>query len=75
MNLTLEALDAAIEQVKPTMWYAIAAYLPDDVAYRIEANDYYPEVWLFSWRVFAETAAELSCRFRLRHIANYRTEK
>ena len=71
MDLTLDALHAAIERTKPIVYYAISRDVSRGKVLLIPSDDFYPEVWIFYEDDFTAQQDALSRYCRLVHIREW----
>ena len=71
MDLTLDALHAAIERTKPIVYYAISRDVSRGKVLRMAGDDFYPEVWVFHEDDFAMQQNALSRHCRLVHFREW----
>jgi len=74
-GITLADMQAAIERLRPVMWYAVSPHMPRGQVAKFPENTgtffSSPECYLFNIDDFDEMRAQLAERFTLRDVREY----
>lgn len=74
-GITLADMQAAIERLKPVMWYAVSPHMPRGQVAKFPENAYpyssSPECYVFNSDDFEEMRGQLAERFTLRDVREY----